>query len=201
MISRLRGQLIESSIGRVVLDVNGVGYEISVPATTELGSIGSQQNLYTRQIVREDSLSLFGFGSSQERHLFDLLCSVSGVGPRSALAILSSLEVHVIETAISTDNDQVFRQVPGIGPKTAKLICVSLASKISILTGKEATPSARQKGQDVIGALVGLGWKASAAEIAVLTAIDSSPTASDSELLRTILRELGSKKAASVSDE
>ena len=108
MISRLRGQLIESSIGRVVLDVNGVGYEVSVPATTELGSIGSQQNLFTRQIVREDSLSLFGFGSSQERHLFDLLCSVSGVGPRSALAVLSSLEAHVIETAISTDNDQVF---------------------------------------------------------------------------------------------
>jgi Holliday junction DNA helicase RuvA len=194
VISRLRGQLIEQSIGRVVLDLGGVGFEVLVSAAAELPPVGHEVDLHTKLIVREDSLTVFGFNTHGERHVFDLLCSVSGVGPKSALAVLSSLDLASIENAIRHEDDAVFRRVSGIGPKTAKLICVSLASKMLSVVGSRPAAGESNKAENVVTALVGLGWKEAAAKSAIEVALHENPESSDASLLRGILREIGSKK-------
>jgi len=177
-----------------VLDLNGVGFEVLVSAAADLPAIGQNVDLHTKLIVREDSLTVFGFNSRGERHVFELLCSVSGVGPKSALAVLSSLDLASIEQAIRAEDDEVFRRVSGIGPKTAKLICVSLASKIEAVVGSKPVTSSSNRAADVVTALVGLGLKEVAAKSAIEVALHDSPDASDAALLRSILREVGSKK-------
>lgn len=201
MISRLRGQLIEQTIGRVVIDINGFGVEVLVSATADSPLVGDQINLYTKLVVREDSLTLFGFNTEPERRVFELLCSVSGVGPKSALAVLSSLDVSEIENAVRSENDEVFRKVSGIGPKTAKLICVSLASKLPKLTSSQTSSSSAIRGTDVALALISLGWKEADANKAASEALANHPETSDSALLRIILRQIGATKTSVLKDE
>ncbi len=165
MIASLTGLVQTIHPNAVVVDVNGVGYLVNVTPETSAGQrIGEKISLQTSMIVREDAMTLFGFASSEQLNLFELLRSVSGVGPKSALAICASLSADQIFDAVASEDDLVFKSVPGIGPKTAKLIVVTLAGKVSP-SGNVAVSSAPL--ETVVSALIGLGYNEKAARAAV----------------------------------
>jgi Holliday junction DNA helicase RuvA len=185
---------------QVVLDVGGVGYSVQTTTTVTASlKMSEQAHLFTTLVVREDAFTLFGFLDSAELETFDLLRSVTGVGPKSALSILSSMTLEQIALAVSAENDAAFKIVPGIGPKTAKLIIVTLAGKLHSANGADA-PKVNHGG--VVSALVGLGWPERSAIDAVTSAsrqFDSLP--SENELLRAALALLGTSKSVSAGDE
>src|SRR5438270_5268568 len=134
MIAFLNGTVAEKGAGRVVLDVNGVGYEVLVPTQTlaALPPTGKPARLYTRLSVREDAMTLFGFASSDERMLFDHLVTVTGVGPKLALAVLSVLTPDALRRAIVAGDAAVLTQVPGIGRKGAARIILDLKDRLGL---------------------------------------------------------------------
>ena len=160
MIASLSGIVQRNILGTLVLDVNGVGYLVNVsPALSASLNLGDELLLHTAFIVREDAHLIFGFADSAELEMFELLRSVTGVGPKSALGIVSAVGVEEIRHAVANEQDSVFRAVSGIGPKTAKLIIVTLAGKfVSGSSGQDT---------DLIAALVGLGYKEAAAAVAL----------------------------------
>ena len=187
MIASLKGTVTRSSIGQIVLDVNGVGYLVNLTLQTSSEmNIGKDLFLNIAHIVKEDSETLFGFQTLDELEAFQLLCSVNGVGPKSALAVLGQLGVSGIEEAVSTANDDMFRSVSGIGPKTAKLIVLSLTGKL--VSGDNARSSAN--GQIVINALVGLGYPERHAKTAVDSVSKEESGLSEQELLKRSLAAL-----------
>lgn len=200
MIASLRGDVLVNNGQTVILDVNGVGYQVFVTTSTarEL-SVGENSFLHTSFIVREDSMTLFGFATQLELNLFDLLLSVSGVGPKSALGILSAMTPTDVANAVAQENDAAFKSVSGIGPKTAKLIVVTLAGKLNHLAGLgSASRPARDSIDEasVVAALQGLGWnerQASESVNAVFSELGESAT-TDS-VLRFALAKLGSGKS------
>jgi len=180
-----------------VIEVGGVGFDVTLtPAHTLSLRVGHEASVVTSLIVREDSLSLFGFVDHDSLDLFTLLTGVTGVGPKSAMGVLAELSPAQIAVAVSQEDDAVFRKVSGIGPKTAKLIVLSLAGKVSVFAAapavaKDVSGSIRD---DVLAALVGLGWNEKAAEAgldAVLLHASDDETASVQALLRLALTELG----------
>lgn len=201
MISSLRGQVLAAAGSSIVIDVGGVGFHINTtPALALASREGSELIVQTSLIVREDALTLFGFATRTELDVFELLISVTGVGPKSALGVLSALAPGQIAEAVAAENDSAFRKVSGIGPKTAKLIIVSLAGKLVGITPAQpasqtavsGTPSA--VGDSVLAALTGLGWNdraANEAVSAVLVDADASEAASVPALLRLALARLG----------
>lgn len=187
MISILSGKIIHTSLDRVVVDVSGVGFEVGVTPRHALKlSLGSSVTLFTRMIVKEDDISLFGFESMGERELFDQLCSVSGIGPKLALTTLSGLTEQALRNAIADQDELVFKAIPGIGPKTAKLIILSLTGKVGL--------SMKSHYPNVVAALAQLGAdeKRSAQIVAAL-----EPGMSDSDALKQALVQLGAGKLAS----
>ncbi|AZS47123.1 Holliday junction branch migration protein RuvA [Microbacterium oxydans] len=197
MISSLHGVVLHATSDQVVIDVGGVGFAVAVPAdVAHTAVVGEKLLLHTSLIVREDSLSLFGFAHRGELEIFGLLISVTGVGPKSALGVLSHLTADQIAEAVTAEDDAPFRRVSGIGPKTAKLIVLQLAGKVQAF----AAPSkpAAAGGTDVVtqvaAALVGLGWSEKvAAEAAAQTAAEATDAerASVASLLRRTLALLG----------
>jgi Holliday junction DNA helicase RuvA len=117
MISFLDGEVVDKSVGRVVLDVGGVGYDLLVPTSllAALPSVGGRARVHTRLVVREDSMTLFGFASPDEREMFDLLTGVTGVGPKVALAFLSSLKPDTLRRAVASGDAAALTVVPGVG--------------------------------------------------------------------------------------
>ncbi len=156
MIASLTGLVLSSSNGQAVIDVQGVGYLVHSTAQT-VGSIseGDKVSFHTSLVVREDAWTLFGFRNKQELEVFELLRSVNGVGPKSALSILNQLSVEQIAQAVSEESDESFKAVSGIGSKTAKLITLTLAGKL-VATGSKSTSSSTN--ESAVSALVGLGW-------------------------------------------
>ena len=131
MISSVRGTVLQVGTSRVVVEVGGVGLDIVVtPANALRLRVGTEATLRTALIVREDDLSLYGFADADERAVFDLLRGVTGVGPKSAMGVLAAMEPGAIAAAVAAEDDAAFRKVSGIGPKTAKLIVVSLSGKM-----------------------------------------------------------------------
>lgn len=195
MISSLRGSVLHVSDDGVVIEVGGVGFSVAVtPQVARTAHLGGELRLHTSLIVREDALSLFGFAEREELEAFGLLLGVTGVGPKSALGVLSSLTVAQIAEAVAAEDDAPFRRVSGIGPKTAKLIVVQLAGKIFAPAG--AAAGRREAGvgaiaAQVVQALVGLGWSEKVAAEAVAAVAESAPDASVPVLLRQTLAELG----------
>ncbi|WP_101845633.1 Holliday junction branch migration protein RuvA [Zhihengliuella sp. ISTPL4] len=197
MISSLHGTVLHTTPDQVIIDVGGVGFAVAVPAdVAHTATVGEKLLLHTSLIVREDSLSLFGFADRGELEIFSLLLSVTGVGPKSALGVLSHLTADQIAEAVTAEDDAPFRRVSGIGPKTAKLIVVQLAGKVQAVAAPSA-PTA-SGGADVVSqvtvALVGLGWSEKvAAEAATQTATEATDAerASVAALLRRTLALLG----------
>lgn len=198
MISSLHGTVLHASTDQVVVDVGGVGFSVAVPAdVAHTATVGERLRLHTSLIVREDALSLYGFADRSELEIFGLLISVTGVGPKSALGVLSHLTVDQIAEAVTAEDDAPFRRVSGIGPKTAKLIVVQLAGKVKP-TGAPSAPAAAGGAADVVdqvaAALVGLGWSEKvAAEAAAQTAAEATEAerSAVAPLLRRTLALLG----------
>lgn len=199
MIASLRGTLIARAGSRVIIDVAGVGYAVAVTErhARELRS-GDTVRVHTALIVREDDMSLFGFADEVELGIFELLRTVSGVGPKSALGVLGEMTPDQIARAIAEDDDVPFRAVSGIGPKTAKLIVVTLAGKLAAPAG--GSESARETGApaavtvSLVAALAGLGWPERTALDAATQVIEAEPEAATiglPVLLRRALSILG----------
>ena len=205
MISSLRGTVLSASGGTAVIEVGGVGLAVQLTPDHVLSlRVGDQAFVHTSLIVREDALQLFGFADLDQLQVFELLNGVSGVGPKSAIGVLAVLSPDQVADAVAADDDAPFRKVSGIGPKTAKLIVVSLTGK---LVGRRAPARAvAAKGapsavpDSVIVALVGLGWPEKIAAEAVSDVVaetDESARASVQALLRLSLARLGPAGAAS----
>jgi len=197
VIAALRGSVLSRQGNLVVVDVNGVGYALQVTDRLALSVVEGEEVLWrTATIVREDSISIFGFGSQEELSLFDLLRSVTGVGPKSALSILSHLSPEDIYDAVVGEKDGVFRAVSGIGPKTAKLIVLSLQGafdqKPRSVTPPQGAHVAEVTRESVVQALVGLGWSEKVARHGVSQALENSDeTVETQTLLRQALTILG----------
>jgi Holliday junction DNA helicase RuvA len=196
VISTLRGVVLSLSAQSVVVDVHGVGMKVSVPGrTSAVMRAGEEVTLHTTLIVREDDLSLYGFSAPEERDTFDLLCSVNGVGPKSALGVLNEMSVDDIAHAVASDNDQAFKAVSGIGPKTAKLIALSLQGKI-VADGSSAPKNIvdnRISPADhtaIVQALVGLGWSEKVAKKGVADMVEQLPEGADSSVAALVKRAL-----------
>jgi Holliday junction DNA helicase RuvA len=204
VISSLRGTILTAAGSGVVIEVGGVGYAVQVtPAHALSLRVGAEATLLTSLVVREDSLSLFGFPGKDELHIFDLLCGVTGVGPKSAMGVLAALDPSAIAAAVAGEDDAVFRRVSGIGPKTAKLIVLQLAGKV-VVTGPpvaRTVPAAAGVQSSVLAALVGLGWSERAAAQAVddVLAEEDAATASVPAVLRLALARLGPAQPSGVS--
>ncbi len=195
MISSLRGRALHLGSDSVVIDVGGVGFSVAVtPDIPRSFHVGDEMVLHTNLVVREDALSLFGFAEREQLSAFLLLIGVSGVGPKSALGVLSALTVEQIAEAVAAEDDAPFRRVSGIGPKTAKLIVVQLAGKLAAPApaGQPATASSSGLTAQVVSALMSLGWSERVASDAVsqVTA-DAAAPASVPALLKLALAHLG----------
>ncbi|WP_258566596.1 Holliday junction branch migration protein RuvA [Leucobacter luti] len=164
MIASIRGPVLASGAGWAVIGLGGLGMRVEVPSgRVPQPQPGEDLALLTSLVVREDSLTLFGFHSEAELEVFGHLIAVSGVGPRSALGVLSALAPAEIAEAVASEDEKPFRKVSGIGPKTAKLIVVSLAGKLASLDLGEPSvagrgPAAASVADAVADGLVGLGW-------------------------------------------
>lgn len=190
MIASLRGTVQNSTLNAVVLDVAGVGYLVQVTPGLALNvTIGQQLSLFTAFIVREDAFTIFGFETSEELVTFDLLRSVTGVGPKLALSIIHQLGVDALSNAVANEDDVAFKSVSGIGPKTAKLLVLTLAGKLSGGNAQKKTTS----DADIIAALVGLGYQSKVAEDAVKVSRANNPIAANDIILRAALQGLARK--------
>ncbi|MCW2287941.1 Holliday junction DNA helicase subunit RuvA [Leucobacter luti] len=193
MIASIRGPVLASGAGWAVIGLGGLGMRVEVPSgRVPQPQPGEDLALLTSLVVREDSLTLFGFHSEAELEVFGHLIAVSGVGPRSALGVLSALAPAEIAEAVASEDEKPFRKVSGIGPKTAKLIVVSLAGKLANLDLGEPSvpgrgPAAASVADAVADGLVGLGWGAADAQLAVADALDAGAPESNAELLRAAL--------------
>jgi len=171
MIAGVEGVLKSRGEDWVVIDVGGVSFRVHTPSTTIgiLGIPGDRVRLHTHLHVREDNLSLYGFGSPEELRLFEMLINVSGVGPKTALALLAVLTPEKFELAIARNDVDMLSSVPGIGKKTAARLVLELKGKF-----EEVGLSARVQHEDVKAALMGLGYSAAEANSAIATLPDSS---------------------------
>ena len=203
MIAAIRGEALSSGAGWVVVEVGGVGMRVEVPSGRIRQHVaGDRVSLHTSLIVREDSLTLFGFETPEELEVFGHLIAVSGVGPRSALGVLSFLSPAEIARAVAAEDEKPFRKVSGIGPKTAKLIAVSLQGKLAGLELRDAAgaPAVQVDPADEVAAavqegLAGLGWSESEAAVAVRDAREAGAPADHAGLLRAALALLNAARS------
>lgn len=166
MIASLEGQITHSHADYVVVAVQGVGYRVYVPPQAAR-AVGEAVLLHTSMVVREDSLSLYGFSTPADRDLFELLLTISGVGPRMALAIISTLNADNLRNAVVSERAEILTRVPGIGRKTAQKILLELKDKLP--KGLDAIPSATfdDVNSDVVDTLVALGFSIIEAQTAI----------------------------------
>lgn len=200
MIGRLRGELAELSAERALLDVGGVGYEVVISLATfaalEREGLGATVGVQIHTHLREDALTLFGFATAGERRLFEKLITVSGVGPKLARAVLSGLPADALARAIAGGDVARLSTIPGVGKKTAERLVLELRDAVVSLgldTGPAAVGAAAEVlagDEDLVGALVNLGYKRPLAERAVAEARKDQPKAQFGELLRASLQRL-----------
>lgn len=166
MISSVRGPVLSVLGTTAIVEVGGIGLAMTVtPEHAATLRVGAEASIRTALIVKEDDLALFGFGDSERLAVFDLLRGVTGVGPKSAMGVLSVMSPDEIARAVIDENDAAFRKVSGIGPKTAKLIVVSLTGKVTAPAAAPASTGAvlTDARARVVEALIGLGWNERAA--------------------------------------
>ena len=194
MIAHLRGTLLAKHPNQAIVETHGVGYDvaITVPTFTEMPAAGAEVALHIHTHVREDSLSLYGFLRLAEKHLFEKLLTVSGIGPTLAIKILSGMPADEMVGAIRNADLARLTRIPGIGKKTAERMVLELRDKLPTPTeGSEtSTPPASPVEEDVISALVNLGYQRPAAEKALLAARGGKPSQSFEVLFREALGSL-----------
>lgn len=167
MIATLEGRVGFKDSERVVVLVGGIGIEVLAPFSTLEKVTGERVFLQTRLVVREDSLTLYGFASEAERDLFDSFIKISGIGPKLAITILSSLSVDNVRGAVTNDRPEVLSRVPGIGKKTAEKIVLELRDKLATVLDSAPSDPASSINADVIDALTALGYSVVEAQSAV----------------------------------
>ncbi len=197
MIAHLRGRLLEKHPNRVIVDVSGVGYDVHVPLSTfyEMAEPGEEIALRIHTHVREDALLLYGFATPLELQIFERLISVSGIGPKLALAVLSGIEPNELVSAIRTANVARLTGIPGIGKKIAERIGLELKDKMASFVAAEmaatqTTAAGETLRDDVLSALMNLGYHRPLAERAVDSAIKKSTGSTFESVLKYALREL-----------
>lgn len=199
MIGRLKGTLVEKTLSRLLVDVQGVGYEVDAPSTTldALPNLGSEVMLYTHLSIREDAHQLYGFISLNDRNLFRLLISVNGIGPKMGLAVLSAMNAHTLSEAIQTEDLARLTQISGVGKKTAERLLIELRDKlpkyipelhIESSTPHEATQ--HQSTHEAIQALVSLGYKYNDAHARIEKLKKQDPPLSSQEMIRQALQTM-----------
>jgi len=197
VIARLAGTLAEKTPGRIILDVQGVGYDLQVPLSTfyVAGEPGASITLRVHTHVREDVIALYGFATALEQELFERLISISGIGPRLALAVLSGIEPPDLIRAIKGQDVARLTAIPGVGKKTAERIGLELKDRLppalqaAADTAKPSTPGDQLRA-DLVSALVNLGYQHVPAERAIDKVLNASPDARFDEALRAVLRAL-----------
>lgn len=199
MISSVRGEVLEIALDHVVIESAGLGYRVNAtPATLATMRRGEHARLMTAMIVREDSMTLFGFADPDARDLFGLLLTVSGVGPRLAMATLAVLEPDALRAALSDGNTAALTRVPGIGKRGAERMIVELRDKVAAFGGNGAVPlsavPASPMREQVVEALVGLGFPLKQAEQSTDSVLADAPEADTSTALRAALSLLGKSR-------
>lgn len=195
MIGYLKGNLISKSPSSVLLDVNGVGYLVTIPVSTfyDLPEEGTPVSLYTYTHVREDILALYGFRTTREKKLFEKLISVSGIGPKMAVSFLSGMTAEELIPAIQRQDIAKLSTIPGVGRKTAERVALELREQIPALLS-EVAQTAEEKPpmqEDLISALTNLGYHRNLAERAVKAALEkASADAGFEDLLKQSLQRI-----------
>lgn len=201
MIARIQGTVIEASLLRCVLDLNGLGYEIHIPVTTaeKIPPLGQSTTLFIHAVYREDSATLYGFASTEDRDFFRLLVErVSGIGPKIGISILSRMSVELLRSAIASSDVALLAQCPGIGRKTAERLVIELKDKVFPdgagstaggnlpTTESNGTPTSHY--QDAVASLITLGYKPAEADKLIRKATSQLPAEANVEaLIRTAL--------------
>lgn len=201
MIGRLQGVVLEKQAPELLVDVNGVGYELQAPMTTftSLGAVGSPVTLYTHLAIRDDAHVLYGFSDKSQRTLFRTLIKVSGVGPKLALAILSGMDVNAFAHCVQTDDIASLTRLPGVGKKTAERLVVEMRDRLKewqapaplfqqaeMNQAEAARATARHNLEEAETALVALGYKPAEATRMLNRVADQADTAE--ELVRLALK-------------
>lgn len=196
MFAYIKGILVSASPSHAIVDVNGIGYAIAIPCRVlgELPAPGNIVHLYTTFVVRELSQALYGFLTSQERDLFEILTDVSGVGPKLGLSLIGHLTFTELQTAVACQDLPTLCRVPGVGKKTAERLIVELKDKLPFLISPTAaslaisvsSPSQPRFVQDAMLALINLGYNQSVAQKAILHSLKELPENGDLSLLITI---------------
>ncbi|BAH55119.1 Holliday junction branch migration protein RuvA [Rhodococcus opacus] len=197
MIASVRGEVLEIALDHAVIESAGVGYRVNATPAT-LGGLqrGTEARLVTAMIVREDSMTLYGFPDSESKELFGLLQTVSGVGPRLAMATLAVLEPEALRSALAEGNVTALTRVPGIGKRGAERMVVELRDKVDAVGSTSgAVPLGAGGGgsvrDQIVEALVGLGFPAKQAEQATDSVLAEAPESTTSSALRSALSLLG----------
>lgn len=194
MIATLEGTLEYRGVDSVIINVGGIGFQVHVPGSTlsQLGAINDKVSLYTHLHLREDNVSLYGFASEEELALFKNLISVSGIGPKAALALLSALNPEQLAMAIASGNVDVISQVPGIGKKIAGRLVVELKGKLEREWKKGGVLPLAAENTDAIAALTNLGYSLREATQAVSNLPDSAELSLE-EKVKMALQQLAAK--------
>jgi holliday junction DNA helicase RuvA len=176
MIAHLRGRLIAKHPNQAIVEAGGVGYDvnITVPSFSDLPALGAEVALHIHTHVREDMIALYGFLHAEEKQLFEKLITVSGIGPKLAITILSGMATAEMVGAIRSNDFARLTKIPGIGRKTAERMCVELRDKLEGFGAPQPVVSRSAVEEDVISALVNLGFQRAVAEKAVQRAVQSS---------------------------
>lgn len=197
MIGRIKGTLLEKAAPELLVDVNGVGYELQAPLSTfaDIGALGSVVTLHTHLAVREDAHQLYGFSDTSQRLLFKTLIKVSGVGPKLALAILSGMDVQLFAQCIHQQDVTALTKLPGVGKKTAERLIIEMKDRLTEwqapaplwqAADDQDRSSERQQKQEAESALIALGYKPQEAS-RMLSKIDRDITSSE-DMIRAALR-------------
>jgi holliday junction DNA helicase RuvA len=192
MIAHLRGQLIAKHPNQAIVEASGVGYDvtITVPTFSDLPALGSEVALHIHTHVREDAIALFGFLRPDEKHLFEKLITVSGIGPKLAITILSGMATADMVGAIRANDHARLTRIPGIGKKTAERMCVELRDKLDAFPAPQAGTAISAVEADVISALTNLGYQRALSEKAVEQAAASAGRENFDTIFRTALGTL-----------
>ncbi|HWY67499.1 MAG TPA: Holliday junction branch migration protein RuvA [Terriglobales bacterium] len=176
MIARLRGRILEKHPSHLILEAAGVGYEItiSVASFSGLPAEGAEVSLYIHTHVREDTLALYGFLLREEKQLFERLIGVSGIGPKLAITVLSGIAADALVTALRGNDLTALTRIPGVGKKTAERMVLELRDKLDGLAAAPAPAPATRMEEDVVSALVNLGYQRVSAEQAVKRALEKA---------------------------
>jgi Holliday junction DNA helicase RuvA len=197
VIAHLRGRILDKQPHRIIVDVNGVGYDVAVPLSTfyGLGEAGTEIALRVHTHVREEALALYGFATKLEQELFERLIGVSGIGPKVALAVLSGIETAELIRAIERDDLARLTAIPGVGKKTAERLVLELKDRLpKVPVAAVGSPLAAVAEpllrDDLLSALINLGYHRALAEKAVDTALARTPGGDFERTLKQALREL-----------